>query len=94
MKSLMSGLVSQADTAYFRHVDANYNRMFTKSLDRVNRKSVKSVAKQILTQFLDADSTQTVIVCNKEKMGEVAQDFAKLGFQMKLYNSYEETTAL
>ena len=87
----MSDLVNEADKAYLRSVDPNYNRMLTKSLARVKSKSVNSVAKQILTHFLNPDSTQTVIVCNKERISEVTKDFAKLGFHMKIHQSYEDT---
>ena len=86
----MEALANQAYLMYFRNVDTSYNRMFTKSLATVKSKSLKSIAKQILTQFLNADSTQTVIVCNKEKISTVSKDFTKLGFRMKIYQSYDD----
>ena len=87
----MRGLVNTADESYFRNVDAKYNRMFIKSLARVKSESLKSVANQILTPFLDSDSTQTIVVCNKKKMSQVAMDFAKLGFHIKVYQSFKDT---
>ena len=86
----MEALANQAYLMYFRNVDTSYNRMFTKSLATVKSKSLKSIAKQILTQFLNADSTQTVIVCNKGKISTVSKDFTKLGFRMKIYQSYDD----
>ena len=84
-------LALQAVLAYFKNVDTSYNRMFIESLSRVKSESLESIAKQILTQFLEADSTRTTVVCNKEKNSQVARDFAKLGYNMKLYPSYEDT---
>ena len=88
----LSSLVNTADKAYFRNVDVDYNRKFTKSLIRVKTKSLQSVAKQVLTQFLNSDLTQTVIVCDKGKMNEVARDFAKLDLRIKVYQSFENIT--
>ena len=88
----LSSLVSTSDKAYFRNVDVDYNRKFTKSLIRVKSKSVESFAKQILTQFLNSDLTQTVIVCDKKRINQVARDFAGLGFQIKVYQSFENVT--
>ena len=91
-EEFLTNLVSTADKAYFGNVDVDYNRKFTKSLIRVKTKSVKYVAKQNLTQFLNSDSTQTVIICVKGEINEVARDFARLGFQIKVYQSFENMT--
>ena len=90
----MTNFVHKLGIVYFRNVDSNYDRMFIKSLATVNSKSLKSVAEQILQQFLNSDSTQTVIVCNKKKINKVAKDFAKFGFRVKVYQSFEETASL
>ena len=90
-QKFISGFLNSLDASYLRNVDANYNRMFIKSLARVKSKDLKSVAKQILTQFLHTDSVQTAIVCNQEKINHIGIDFAKLGFQIKVYQSFEDT---
>ena len=87
----MIGLVNIVDTAYLSNVDTHNNRKFIKSLAKVKSKSLKSLATQILTQFLNSESTQTVIVCNQEKMNQVAREFAKLGLQIKVYQSFDDT---
>ena len=50
-KNSISGLVNTVDTSYLRNMNAQSNRMFTKSLTRVKSQSLKSVAKQILSQI-------------------------------------------
>ena len=90
-EKFISGFVSTLDASYLRNMDANYNRMFIKSLAKVKSEDLKSVAKGILTQFLHPDSVQTVIVCNQEKINHIRMDFAKLGFQIKVHRSFEDT---
>jgi len=87
----VTGLVSQAVRAYTRETDSRYNRVFTKSLAKVNADDLKAAAEKILPQFLLANSTQTVVVCNKGKINQVVEDLSKFGMEIKLYESYEDT---
>ena len=87
----VTGLVSQAVRAYTRQTDSKYNRFFTKSLAKVNTDDLKAAANKVLPQFLLANSTQTVVVCNKGRINEVVEDLSKYGMDIKLYDSYEDT---
>ena len=82
----VTGLVSQAVRAYTRQTDSKYNRFFTKSLAKVNTDDLKAAAIKVL-----ANSTQTVVVCNKGRINEVVEDLSKYGMDIKLYDSYEDT---
>ena len=65
-EKFLSGFINTLDVSYLRNVDPNCNRLFIKSLTRVKSEARKSMAKQILTQFLVAQQLNTnfcVCVC-------------------------------
>merc|ERR1712179_736201 len=87
----VTGLISQAVTAYMMDTDSKYNRVFTKSLAKVNTDDVRAVAEGILGQFLLPNKTQTVVVCNKGEIDQVVDNLTNYGIDIKLYKSYEDT---
>ena len=87
----VTGLISQAVTAYIRGTDSRYNRQFINALAKVNADDLKVVAKGILQQFLLPNNTQTVVVCNKGEINKVVDNLNTYGFDIELYKSYEDT---
>jgi len=91
LEETMTGLISQAALAYMIDTDSKYNRVFTKSLAKVNTDDVRAVAEGILGQFLIPNKTQTVVVCNKGEIDQVVDNLTNYGIDIKLYKSYEDT---
>ena len=78
-------LVDQAIMAYMRKTDSKYNREFIQALGRVQLADLKTVAMKFLPAFLEANSSQSGIVCNPNTVEDIVTDFREFGIELTAY---------
>ncbi|XP_043476736.1 uncharacterized protein C05D11.1-like [Leptopilina heterotoma] len=87
----VQGMIGQSLLSNYFNIPHDYNRQLVKNVSSVTLDDVHRIAPQYIKKLLDPKACTTSIVCHPSKVEEIAKAFSGFGYDLKAYNSLDET---
>ncbi|KAI4464378.1 presequence protease [Holotrichia oblita] len=87
----IGNVVSLSLSSYFQQVDYKYNRTLLCLIEKVTVDDLNRVGDKYIRLMFDSAKTKTAVVCDPSKADEIKTGFSKLGLDLQVYPSLEES---
>lgn len=90
-EAVVSGVVQQSLLSYFRRVPHSYNKDLIDRIATITIEDVKRVALKYFVPLVQPNTSRTVIVCHPSKVQEIVVELGKLGHNLEIIESLEDS---